>query len=30
MSGGDIFVYNLTNIGVVALASLLPNLYIVT
>jgi galactoside 2-L-fucosyltransferase 1/2 len=28
--GGDIFVYNLTNNGVVALTSLLPNLYIAT
>jgi len=30
LSGGDIFVYNLTNGGAVALASLLPNWYILT
>jgi galactoside 2-L-fucosyltransferase 1/2 len=30
LSGGDTFVYNLTNGGAVALASLLPNWYILT
>jgi len=30
LSGGDTFVYNLTNSGAVALPSLLPNWYIVT
>jgi len=30
LSGGDTFVCNLTNSGAVALASLLPNWYIVT
>jgi hypothetical protein len=30
MSGGDMFLYNLTNSGGIALASLLPNWCIVT
>jgi galactoside 2-L-fucosyltransferase 1/2 len=30
LSGGDTFIYNLTNTGAFALASLLPNWYIVT